>query len=318
VAKCHKNIFTRKMITPSTQSHQSGVSLVQLKNRQALEYGFEYSFEDLHHTSSTEQHRIFESLYQEAEIQDVICNRRGRNTTRRASMQNISYHEAATSVGVKRYRRHSTFNPRNRQAHRDTLADFQDYMLHQRNRQRSSIVSTLLDFHSSFEISMVASFRKDVKPALYLSCPVLSYMHDSDEDSIEIRRVKRSSLISNPKENQNFEYLDDCIESDSDISFDVSSQPKQQEYIVDMSEIEGFPCLRPRKRRQRHSYKELERRLSTESHLAILKSFIMSETDEVSIGEFEDMTNNEVKFTSTSKGLEDPGGTFQTASARTA
>lgn len=306
------------MITPSTQSHQSGLSLVQLKNRQAIEYGgFEYSFEDLHH-SSTEQQQRFESFCQEAEIQDDICNRRGRNTTRRASMQNTSYHEATSVVDMKRHRRHSTFNPRNRQAHRDAHADFEDYMLHQRNKQRSSIVSTLMDFHSSFEISLAASFRKDVKPALYFSCPVLSYMHDSDEDSIEIRKVKRSSLISNPKENENYEYLDDCSDSDSDISFDVSSQPKQAEYVVDMSESDDFPCLQPRKRRQRHSYKELERRLSTESHLAILKSFIMSETDDMSIGEFEDMANNEVNSKSRSKGLEDPAGTLQTASARTA
>jgi hypothetical protein len=296
------------MITPS--AHQSCASPVHLKNRQALEYGgFEYSFEDLDH-SSTEQHQIFESFCHEADIQDDICNRRGRNTTRRASMQNTSYHEAATSVDVKHHRRHSTFNPRNRQAHRDANADFEDYMLHQRNKQRSSIVSTLLDFHSSFKVTLAASFKKDKNPALYFACPVLSYMHDSDEDSIEITRLKRSSLISNPKENENFECLGDGTESDSEISFDFSSQPKQTEYIMDLSEIEDFPCLQPRKRQQRHSYKELERRLSSESHLAIIKSFIMSEADDYAREELEEKCGSNEQQHSV--------GTFQTSSARTA
>jgi hypothetical protein len=308
------------MITTSAQSHEPSSSLTSLESMQKVEFGgLEYASQySSSYFKQQQQQGIFETLCQEADIHDHINNRRGRNT-RRASMSNKASHEGASLNNVKHYRRHSTFNPRNRQTHRDAHADFEEYILYQRNNQRSSIVSTLLDFHSSFEISLAASFPKGMRAALHFSCPVLSYMHDYDEDSLEMRMTKRSSLISNLKENEDFEYLNDYSESDSGISFDVSSQSERQQYVIDMSDKEDISCLQPGKRRKRHSYKVLERRLSTESHLSILKSFIaVSETDEKSKEEMQASTNDEVLCTSTSNRFENAVGTFQISSARMA
>jgi hypothetical protein len=60
--------------------------------------------------------------------------------------------------------------------------------------KRSDIVNTLLHFLTSYEISLAASSQPDVSYGLKYSCPVLSYLHDSDEDSVEIQIVKIPSL----------------------------------------------------------------------------------------------------------------------------
>jgi hypothetical protein len=311
------------MIAPSALSLESDLPLIDFEDLQAIERDrFEYSSDNLLYPN-TEQKDVFQTLYQQAEIQDEINYSRGRCTaTRRASMHGKSCHKTASSSDVKRYRRHSTFNPRNRQGHRDAHNDFEDYLIHQKNRQRSSIVSTLMDFHSSIEISLAASYRKDMKKALYFSCPILSYMHDTDEDSIEMRKMKRSSLISDPKENESFEYLNDDddsdSDSDSDISFDVALESEQQEYILGITEKEDVQYLQPGKRRQRHSYKALERRLSTESNLTILKSLMFGETDDLSTEELEDVINIEVASMSMSDRLQEPEGKSQISSARMA
>jgi hypothetical protein len=75
-------------------------------------------------------------------------------------------------------------------------------------RKVSSMVNTLLDFHSSFEISLASASRQD----LHLSCPVLSYVYDSDDDSIEINKAKRPSLTSNSKRNETFKIANDIVE----------------------------------------------------------------------------------------------------------
>jgi hypothetical protein len=271
------------MITPSTPSLESSLTLIDFKDFQTFQHGSsEYSLDDLQYPY-TEQKDIFQTLFQQAEIQDEITSSCDRSAnTRRPSMHNLSCRDKENFSAVKkRHRRHSTFDPRNRQGHRDAHDDFESYLLSQNNRQQSNIVNTLMDFHSSIDKSLEASFWKDMKPSLCISYPILSYLDDTDDDSIEMSKMKRSSLVSDPRQNEDFEYLNDDSDSDSDVSYEAAFDCKDQEYITRLNE-EDVQYFQSEKRRQVASYKVLERRLSTESHVAILKSLIGSKTDDSS------------------------------------
>jgi hypothetical protein len=280
--------------------------------------------DSIHAMSYSDQQGIFDVMYQDAEVQDDMNDIRvGRPATRRASMNVTSSKHKTNSVNDCRYRRHSSFNPRNRQAHRDAHSHLEEYFLERGNPQRSSIVSTLLDFHSSFELSMVGAAH-DVSSALHFSCPVLSYMHDSDEDSVEMNITKRPSLMLGTNGSENIEYLNYDSDNNGDNLVDSFQLPEEKEYVIEMSEEEQYTNSHRETRRKRPSYITLERRLSTESHLAVLKSMITGEKEDSNLDSEDDVTNCEptpfleTRTSRTVHGSTEQGGASQLSTARMA
>jgi hypothetical protein len=275
--------------------------------------------------SYRDQHGIFEVMYQDAEVQDEINQqRRGRAASRRVSMHAMSSQKNATCINVHRHIRcHSSFNPRNRQAHRDAHYQLEEYFLEQGNIQRSSLVSTLLDFHSSFELSIAAGMH-DISPSLHFSCPVLSYMHDSDEDSVEMSMAKRSSLMLVTNGNESIESLNYNSDNTEGVLIDSEEPRLETEYVIEMSEDSKAFNLQPEKRRKRPSYITLERRLSTESHLAVLKSLIVGDNEDLSTEPENEASNTEPTIyldtciTDSLQDLSEPGETTQLSIARMA
>ena len=273
--------------------------MLDLKFTQAIKNESLNSLDDLH---DKEQQRIFEVLYQSVEITNELTAEHGF-ITRRASMHCISNLQPSSSH-ERPCRRHSSFHSRNRQAHRIDHSNIEEHLLQQRNRELTCRVNNLLNFHSSFEISLEASSWHESIPALHFSCPVLSYMHDSDEDSIEIRMAKRPSLISVTNGSRNFENLNDISVDDpvindisvdnpviNDISadnpviitFDLNDQLTEPVNGTQTLNTVSYSSSRHGKRRNRLSYARLERRLATESHLTVFKSLIGNDIEDMTI-----------------------------------
>jgi hypothetical protein len=226
-------------------------------------------------------YEIFEEICQDAELDDNNDVSRGRNRmSRRSSISGPRQEESgnlsnSTSDTIRR-RRHSTYNPRNRKAHRDAHSKVKELISNWNDKnysRRNSFVSNLMDFNLSYEVSMAVS-KHDVSPALNFSCPVLNYLREDDEDSIELRMTKRPSLISEREpvdSSMSWESFKD--DGESELPQDV-----RIEYIMQLPSMDDKPRLSKGKRRQKpHSYKLLERRLSAESPMSVIKSFTIHE-----------------------------------------
>jgi len=229
-----------------------------------------------------EHSQIFEEICQEAEAEDQLDYRPSR-PLRRPSLSGISEAssmewEATEAIGKLRRRRHSTFNPRNRAAHREEHADLEEHLkrLEDKHRfRRASFVNNLLEFSVNFDVSMSnPAMDHEISPALNFSCPVLSYMNDEEEDSVDLTMIRRPSLISvhDDSNTDSWESLKDDGETESP----QDAHELSREYVIELPSMEEV--VKPKgKRRRPHSYKMLEKRLESESQYNVIKSFSWKE-----------------------------------------
>ena len=230
-----------------------------------------------------EHSEIFDEICQEAEAEDQL-ETRPRRQLRRVSLSGSSAcssmdWDKPVEITKLRRRRHSTFNPRNRAAHRREHADLDEHlkMLEDKQRfRRASFVHNLLEFSVNFDVSTAAAMSHDVSPALNFSCPVLSYMNDDEEDSVELRMLRRPSLVSIPDDsdsNSNAQSWE-SFKDDGETELPQDGHELSREYVFEMPPMEE-PVNPRAKRRRPHSYKMLEKRLTCESQFDVIKSFTL-------------------------------------------
>jgi hypothetical protein len=156
------------------------------------------------------------------------------------------------------------------------LVQFQQNKNH-KLKKRSGIVNALLDFHASYELSFAASSQLDVNLGVQCSCPVSSYLQDSDEDSVEVLIVKRPTLhheYHSKHDNESSRSIHHSGVEDFEVppeeGSDLHCRLMESDYTLEIPEMmePEQPTLH-RMRRKPHSYQVLERSLSSESPLSV-------------------------------------------------
>ena len=236
------------------------------------------------HLKVQEHESIFEDIVQELEQEDEDSLQKPQ---RRGSLQSVSTEssisvadlvkEPTTLCTRKKPRRHSTFHASDRRFHRKQHQEMKEHFLDCTNHKRSSIIDGLFQFQLSVNMSMASmdNFEDNTGPSLYRSCPVLSYMNDEDEDSVELHRTKRPSLsvvkdmTEYMDEDNDYELSDD---EDFELNgcslpktktFKVAERPKQipkRAYTVKLSGTED-DAEKPRAKKRTTSYAMLSMRL---------------------------------------------------------
>ena len=235
-----------------------------------------------------EHSEIFEEICHEAETEDQMEQSLNLSRQpRRGSLTGgcIDAHDAAVAHGLVHEpveirslhrRRHSNYNPRNRAAHRQSHTDLEEHLRHLEDKhhlRRASFVNNLLEFSLSYDVSMSGS-EHELSPALNFSCPVLSYMNDEEEDSVELRMLRRSSLVSVPEDSNQESW--ESLKDDGETSLPQDAHEMSREYVIELPPLEEY--VKPSgKRRRSHSYKMLEERLTSESPIDVIKSFSMKD-----------------------------------------
>lgn len=196
--------------------------------------------------------------------------------------------ESVRVKGSKMFaRRHSSFEPR--QALQSYIAhcEMKEHFNSTPEEQRAKCVESLLNFHDSVNV-MDFNFMEE-SAALHFSCPVLSYMNDEEEDSVDLvafkRKLRRRSSTSVIKEEEElWEFLQDLEDEPTNFDADGKILP-----AVDNEK----PQLQLHKERRHPSYKVLARKLATESPEQILHSL------ESSYSSFREMPSDQQPETTT-------------------
>jgi hypothetical protein len=215
---------------------------------------------------------IFHDICQDVEAEDEIPLLKQGVVGRRSSTPFSSFSvDKIPNQTIRRARRHSTFNPRNRKEHHDAHANMKAFLITMNDvdyERRSSFVNKLMELNLSCSVAMSAS-KKEVSFSMNLPYPVFSYLNENDEDSVEKRMNKRPSLVylSEAKETNDWETLDDTCSTDMYC----------MEYSIEMPQIDEEVHSFKRKDRKQHSYKMFERKLSSESAFSVIKSFILED-----------------------------------------
>lgn len=174
--------------------------------------------------------------------------------------------------GDKVARRHSSFESRQiRATYEAHLA--MEKELKANESARAETIGKLLEFNNSINLASMSDLSAmNSSPSLHLSCPVLSYMNDDDEDSIEIYTFKKamrrkSGLEALPEE------CSAKLEDWETLNDDNGIQCR--EYSVSMNDLpsEEPPSKKSSKKRRPRSYHVLSERLSTEHPQKVLRSF---------------------------------------------
>lgn len=232
----------------------------------------------------SEHSEIFEDLCHEAEQDDTMNSSQLSNkSSRRGSLTGCVDDmdlptTSATNEGQQEFRmlhqrRHSSYEPLNRSVHRAQHQEVKEHLAKMEDKhhlRRSSFVNNLLEFNLSVDVSM-SDHMDALSPAMHLSCPVLSYMNDDEEESIELRMVQRPSLVSvmeGEESQESWESLKDCGTS---LSEPQDAHYESKEYVIELPPMEEPKKIRPKRRR--HSYKILEEKLSEGSPLDVLKAW---------------------------------------------
>lgn len=231
-----------------------------------------------------EHSEIFEDLCNEAETDDMQSGnsnkQRGAGSGSHDDMELVLGSSTVSTSTSEEFRtlhkrRHSSYESSMRSTHREHHQEIKEHlhtMEDEHSLRRASFVNHLLEFNLSVDVSM-ADLNADpeaeyTSPAMHLSCPVLSYMNDDEEDSVELRIMHRPSLIS-VEEEAPWESLKDCG------SQMPREEEKAKEYVLELPPLpveDPNRKMRP-KRRRPHSYKILEEKLATQSPLNVLKSW---------------------------------------------
>jgi hypothetical protein len=209
--------------------------------------------------------------------------------TRQASARVVSStRNTEKPKGRKLPRRHSSYEPHQQcaifQAHQDMKE-----AIEQQSRDTSSIITSLMEFNLSVNMASLSDLSLDKSPALHYSCPVLSYMNDDDEDSVELLTFKRGlkrnsnnlSVLKEETDEQRWEMLDDDDDGLLDLTKldgKVTSNRRnthnrtslKADYMIAIKQLEEDE--KPRTKRRKSSCKYLSERLSNEHPQRVLRS----------------------------------------------
>jgi len=177
--------------------------------------------------------------------------------------------------GDKVARRHSSFESRQiRATYAAHLA--MEKELKANESARAETIGKLLEFNSSINLASMSDLSvMNSSPSLHLSCPVLSYLNDDDEDSIEIYTFKKAMR----RQSTALEALpEDCsakLEDWETLNDGDDSGIQHREYSVSMNDLPSKepPLKKSSKKRRPRSYHVLSERLSTEHPQKVLRSF---------------------------------------------
>jgi hypothetical protein len=267
----------------SEQNRQGSLTIADLEMIHAMKECQKNDYSETYY----ENKDIFNEIWQDVEAEDDLnppnSNSTHRREGQRARRLSIPMDTSESIIDTQTkpmrgcVRRHSTFHSQERQQHYTAHRIMKDYLLSREDvhhDRRSSLVTNLMEFNLSYGVVFMTSTgsttNNDDRP-VSTSCPVLSYMNEDDEDSVELRRIKRPSLVSlfESKTIHDWETLEDD-------TVDVSTI----EYVMDMTSPpieESNLSRRKGKRRKPHSYQMLERRLSVESPVSVMKSLTRKE-----------------------------------------
>lgn len=217
----------------------------------------------------SENSRIFQDLCDEIDDDDAEELAEGAVVVhrRRASMRNTADEPMVLLQEMmpkhkKTLRRHSSFESSLRSSvHKSDHESMKEYLFSMENNcdlgKRSSFIGTLMRFNLSLNLSLGGDSVENDDPissGLQYSCPVLSYMQDDEEDSVDLCVKNRPGLL---EEQQPWE----CLQGekfDEPFVVKLASPPPTQD------------TTKPKKRR--HSYQILEDRLEQDSPQEIIKT----------------------------------------------
>lgn len=174
---------------------------------------------------------------------------------------------------IRRHSSHELRQANKSYSHHLQMKEYLDSM-EADSKERNNFVTALLKFNISVNMASLSDFSMmDKSPGMHYSCPVLSYMNDDEEDSIDLLVYKqqqngggmrRASMQIAEEQEESWESLKDS-ESDSAIS------EGSKEYIIDMQPLE--PDTKGRtKRRRKSSCRMLSDKLATEPPQQVLRS----------------------------------------------
>ena len=273
-----------------------------------------------------EHESIFEEIVQELEeeVDDPMFRkpkqRRGSlqsvtTVSSDSTAQSITVTEITKAPAARKPRRHSSFHASDRIFHRRRHDEMKTYFYDHGHEKRSSIIGSLFQFQLSVNMASFSSLEETDTKALYRSCPILTYMNDDDEDSVDLFHSKQSSL---PHVMDEGEYMDgdgDFELSDDDYELTSSKRNKKaslnegqpnivrRSYTVKLAGLED-DNEKPRAKKRTTSYSMLVSRLD-EHPLRILddiRSASMSNIPTVTPSSFLSQSSASQKL-SASKGL---------------
>mmetsp|Transcript_6309 Transcript_6309/g.10451 ORF Transcript_6309/g.10451 Transcript_6309/m.10451 type:complete len:290 (-) Transcript_6309:136-1005(-) len=178
-------------------------------------------------------------------------------------------------------RRHSSYDVRQPESSYNHHLQMKEYLdsMEEDSKERQNFVAALLDFNMSVNMASLSDLSMmDKSPAMHYSCPVLSYMNDDEEDSIELLVYKmehdgnsglkkRNALCIVEEQEASWESLND--ESDPILPLDDGNDSR--EYQIEMKPLE--PDTKPRpKRRRPASCKVLSDKLAHQHPQQVLRS----------------------------------------------
>eukprot|EP00543_Licmophora_paradoxa_P009104 CAMPEP_0202447298 /NCGR_PEP_ID=MMETSP1360-20130828/6034_1 /ASSEMBLY_ACC=CAM_ASM_000848 /TAXON_ID=515479 /ORGANISM="Licmophora paradoxa, Strain CCMP2313" /LENGTH=376 /DNA_ID=CAMNT_0049064311 /DNA_START=64 /DNA_END=1194 /DNA_ORIENTATION=- len=182
---------------------------------------------------------------------------------------------------VKPCRRHSSYEPIQRtQVYKDhkKMKDYLQKMEDEQAMKRTNFVESMLEFNLSVDISMASMGNVTDSAAMHFSCPVLSYMGDDEEDSVEmmLTSTSRRPSLAVLEEEQSWKGLNFEPEKPKEDNLQVS-KTGERTYTLELPEEperakKGRRMSRGKKNRK-PSYKDLETRLENESPQEIIRSF---------------------------------------------
>jgi len=177
----------------------------------------------------TKEHEsIFEEIVEEMDHEEDFPPQSHVKQPRRGSLQSVSSSSTGSSISVAdlvheptvpRPRRHSTYHSSERSFHRKQHKEMKVYFHDNDFHKRNTVIEGLFQFQLSVNMSMASMENLEEMDSgnLYRSCPILTYMNDEDEDSVDLHRVKRPSLSVVKDEG---EYLDEDDEDHFELSDD--------------------------------------------------------------------------------------------------
>eukprot|EP00545_Synedropsis_sp_CCMP1620_P009494 CAMPEP_0119005742 /NCGR_PEP_ID=MMETSP1176-20130426/1902_1 /TAXON_ID=265551 /ORGANISM="Synedropsis recta cf, Strain CCMP1620" /LENGTH=379 /DNA_ID=CAMNT_0006957583 /DNA_START=221 /DNA_END=1360 /DNA_ORIENTATION=- len=212
-----------------------------------------------------------------------------------------SQHKQHVHVHVH-VRRHSSYDSRSRAIHREQHDQMKEHFAthdDEHHSRRSNFINHLLDFNLSISVMDVSMANVVVGGAdmlggdnnnnnnnnndasttamMHISCPILSYMNDEEEDSVEMTHLKRPSMgtVEEDQESSWESLKDDTVYDNEHVSSSLKEETKQ--YIMELpplDDLDDEPKMKStRPKRRRHSYKVLEEKLMEGSPLDVLKAW---------------------------------------------
>ena len=227
------------------------------------------------HESYSENSQAFEAIVESTDLEYESKERFG--TLHRQSSVGDRRKKTKTNVptkGSNMVRRHSSYSPReyrpNYQHHKEmkTFLESKESKLF-----ASNVVEKLIDFNASLNLVSISDLSTvEESLAMHLSCPVLSYMNEDDEDSVELAAHKKTGL-----KRRNLASV--C--EDSEISWEtLQDQPSEdpfyssQEYEIELNTPKE-ETLNPRaKRRRPRSCLVLAQKLMMQTPQNVVRSYL--------------------------------------------